>query len=255
MSFAQQEFQGMINDSVMFAQQNAAVKRINQDTKEIARLQELLRSSDIDLARTFAIRAALQESLKKILPDAPLLNDVELRGRIGEAGARALAAVNHWDAPKEAGRTFKLPPEAELSNFLVSKEKYQKLSDLCVERTRLLNERTDMLNARIAAAAKHEGEMAGLRSRLEAMEKQLQAVREHGQQQTLLSLDAGAMAAAKDKQIEDLREQNQQFRSEAIKIWEVSCEREEECEQLKKQTELDQLQIQALKAQIAALQK
>lgn len=50
----------------------------------------------------------LRSALKKTNPNHPLLTNTALQEKIKEAGVRALAITNDWNAPREAGDMFKI---------------------------------------------------------------------------------------------------------------------------------------------------
>jgi hypothetical protein len=115
----------------------------------IAQRNRIQNELETEQAHMLAVRSAIQASIKRIVGDDEnvlLLKDLDLRNRIGKAGEVALELTRNWDKAKEAGATFKLPPEAELIAHLVSRKKFQKIVDLANERTDIANERTDMLN-------------------------------------------------------------------------------------------------------------
>lgn len=56
-----------------------------------------------NLAEKHALRAALRE----LNPNHPLLQNVSLQERIKDAGIRAVAMTNDFDAARNAGETFK----------------------------------------------------------------------------------------------------------------------------------------------------
>jgi hypothetical protein len=61
-------------------------------------------------AGNLGIRCALEEQLRFIDPENPLLNDASLLERIKAASVSGLyAAGNHFDGSREVGRTFRIP--------------------------------------------------------------------------------------------------------------------------------------------------
>lgn len=58
-------------------------------------------------AGNLAEKQALRAALRKLSPDHPLLTNTLLQEKIKEAGRRALALTDDWDAARDAGDSFR----------------------------------------------------------------------------------------------------------------------------------------------------
>lgn len=58
-------------------------------------------------AGNLAEKVALRAALAKLQPDHPLVVNAALQERIREAGCRAIALTDDWDAVREAGTSFR----------------------------------------------------------------------------------------------------------------------------------------------------
>lgn len=75
-------------------------------------LASQLATTENDFAYVLALRCAMETLISQVwgATDHPLNFDKSLRESIGNAGTKAFRAANDWDAAKEAGRKFPLPP-------------------------------------------------------------------------------------------------------------------------------------------------
>ena len=81
----------------------AAYKSLEQANKNIVEMNEAH-------AGNLGIRCALQEQLRHVDPNSPLLKDSSLLERIKAAAISGFyAASEHFDGAREVGRTFKIP--------------------------------------------------------------------------------------------------------------------------------------------------
>lgn len=87
------------------AQQDAidAKTRLSATQKLVAEKEKVEMFNAANLAEKQALRVALG----KIEPNHPLLTNTMLQERIKEAGRRALAMTDNFDAAREAGGSFK----------------------------------------------------------------------------------------------------------------------------------------------------
>jgi len=76
---------------------------VNQLVEARQKLAEVEDSNAGNLAEKHALRAAL----RNIDPKHPLIVNTSLQERIKEAGKKALAITNDWNASREAGESFK----------------------------------------------------------------------------------------------------------------------------------------------------
>lgn len=78
-------------------------------------LQREIAELEVALARSYGVRAAVYEQLRKFDPGNPLLTDESLRSRIANAAESAF--INNpdpdgrlsYDRARDVGRTFKIP--------------------------------------------------------------------------------------------------------------------------------------------------
>ena len=142
MSFAQQQWDGLVND----------VRRYN-DVKEIdsllSRWREACQSwkddsaawqlraetaearmlaAENEVCGGFALQIALEQFVSKCYPTHPFLQDKQLRARIYEAGVRAGNLANSYGAAREAGRTFAMPAEV-LAPLIGTREERNNLDE------------------------------------------------------------------------------------------------------------------------------
>jgi hypothetical protein len=85
------------------AAEAAAATELRRMQKIAANVEEL----ELSNAGNLAEKHALREALAKLDPNHPLLQNVMLQEKIKEAGKRALAMTQDWDAARRAGSTFK----------------------------------------------------------------------------------------------------------------------------------------------------
>lgn len=79
-----------------------AERRLARSEAIERRIEELRMSNAANLAE----KQALRDALAKLDPNHPLLTNTILREKIQEAGRKALALTNDWDAVREAGSSF-----------------------------------------------------------------------------------------------------------------------------------------------------
>ena len=291
MSYASDSFNGMLADSAAHGRAMGALADKKAATDKL----------NADLAYVLSVRAAIQEALSKVLPNAQLLVDQDLRDRIGRAGEIAWTNSREANASREAGRTFKLPPEAELSNFLVSKElfdaavvkhnelaamynalalRFKAANELVVERTNIANERTAELNKRMDEDPVKE---ALLKSKDDALAQKDVLITKLNAQVAKLGGDLSGMSyqshaltaleamneklrlevSEKNDRIEFAEDLFNKLAKRLPMLVEVGMDTfakkleddEQLIMQLQQQAEIGQEEIQALKAQIAALRK
>lgn len=102
------QFEGFLNDVARVGDAMRARSAANSYEREIARLDQAL-------ARSYGVRSAAFEQLRKLDPNNPILKDEELRKRIGDAAESAYFSlpgpdgVRHYDRAREVGRAFKIP--------------------------------------------------------------------------------------------------------------------------------------------------
>ncbi len=127
----------------------AATLAERQLTDAISAEYKVLNSN---LAYTLALRAALEGFLEKLLTDAngkrpnvALLDDMDLREKIGEAGRTAFNLAegdreNGWDSAKATGRSFKLDPPPNLFVNHVPVHLFNERTAVCNERGEKVHE-------------------------------------------------------------------------------------------------------------------
>jgi hypothetical protein len=131
------------------------------------------------LAKAYAIRESFQENIKKIVGNdsLPLIDDKNLRDRIGNAAIAAFDVERDFNHAKEAGATFKLSPDEDLSRFLISRKKFVEVVDLAQARTIVANERTEMLNKANEKNAEQAAQIESLKAHIEDLDKALEKSR------------------------------------------------------------------------------
>lgn len=78
-------------------------RELRDAEKTAAYIKEVEMANAGNLAEKQALRAALQ----KLAPNHPLLANTMLQEKIKEAGRRALALTDDWDAARDAGGSFR----------------------------------------------------------------------------------------------------------------------------------------------------
>lgn len=79
-------------------------RELERARKQAAAHDEILNANAGNLAEKHALRAAL----RAVCPNHPLLTNISLQERIKDAGQKAFAITNRWDAAREAGETFNI---------------------------------------------------------------------------------------------------------------------------------------------------
>jgi hypothetical protein len=102
------QFEGMLADIDRYGDQRQFQRRLNEKQNVIDFLKT-------DLSKLYGVREALMAQLRLHDPKNPLLVDIDLRRRIGEAAAQAFFntpdpdGVHNYERAREVGRTFKIP--------------------------------------------------------------------------------------------------------------------------------------------------
>ncbi|MEJ8837550.1 hypothetical protein [Ramlibacter sp. AN1133] len=78
-----------------------------REARDAEQLNEAVSKLREDNAANLAEKYALRAALAKLDPDHPLVVNAALRERIHQAGIRAIALTNDWEAAREAGETFR----------------------------------------------------------------------------------------------------------------------------------------------------
>lgn len=99
----------LIADRRLAAEMARAQGIINQVAAErdaaLAQVDEYLNAN----AGNMAVQTAAMRQLELVDPTNPLVTQPDLRKQIAAAGRQAMADKDHWDAVREAGRTFPIP--------------------------------------------------------------------------------------------------------------------------------------------------
>jgi hypothetical protein len=85
----------------------AAESRANIRLREAERAATAFEELQFMNASNLAEKQALRAALMRVDPNHPLLQNMLLREKVQEAGARAFAITKDWDAVRAAGDSFK----------------------------------------------------------------------------------------------------------------------------------------------------
>lgn len=139
----------------------ATIERWRQANQELQRANA---EATNDLAHVLAMRGAMETLITQTWGKThPLVWDQSLRERIGNAGTTAFLATNNWDAAKEAGRTFALPPMPDPHESCVPAEAAAQLQANAEKRVEALNYEVAKLTK---ACAQHMAQSAAFRAQL-----------------------------------------------------------------------------------------
>lgn len=107
-AYMSHQFEGMLADIDRYGDQLQFQRRLNAKEK-------LLEKLEADICKLYGVREALMAQLQLHDPKNPLLVDIELRRRIGEAAVQAFYStpdpdgIRNYDRARDVGRTFKIP--------------------------------------------------------------------------------------------------------------------------------------------------
>ena len=88
------------------AESQGRAAEAQQRLREMEAIEQRIEDLRMTNAANLAEKQALRLTLTKLDPQHPLLINAALREKIQEAGRKALALTNDWDAVREAGTSF-----------------------------------------------------------------------------------------------------------------------------------------------------
>ena len=144
MSFVNQMYAEMAIDQRNAASNRAANRAIDANDDRLNRMIEkrdaLIKRTEDSLAYNISLRRSIEHFIWNSFIDVgegsrfiPILDDKNLREKIGNAGITAMLATNSWTAAREAGKSFSLPRGKLFDDFysradyLILKSKHEKL--------------------------------------------------------------------------------------------------------------------------------
>lgn len=190
MSFAQSEFAGIAFDQAMQANRNKHLSDVNE-------LERIIYEYKNSQAKILALRCAMQEVIKNLTgANHPILVDMNLRERIGNAGVTAINMTNDWDAVKRAGASFKLPPEANIDvhKACISKEDYEQMTQ---------NAQTALEYSKI-----HKSNAEALQSKLQIADAERESLKKMQVETNAMLVDEFAKVESLIKKLQDSEAKN-----------------------------------------------